>query len=350
MKRRKIIITCTLLLYVFACNKNVDPKVKPSESDRQLIEQVTALADLHDDGLDYQYSQLSKSLLTGSSRTDQQPWEPTPVPTPFPGGITWVYTNEFMMHSINVDLNTLFNTDVDTTLNHYDSKYLLWNQDQYWLTDYIKYVFNFTFSTACRTALDSFEMRVDRLASQSDIDTLAIAQMGNAMINSMSGFSSDLEKVIFVGAVRTGINSAGYWKREYSKWQELNDAVLQNKSGSRIIFDTKGVLKSDIAGAAVGAVRGAIAGATGGTVTVPGVGTVTGAAAGGLAGMLMGGVGGSAMTAITEIVIRWGSEADVWWRRELKPVDAQNLTEDSQGRPYLPLPPALARAKHPLIP
>lgn len=259
-------------------------------------QQVTQIAAFHNQGLAYIYEGLNaalpaKSLSTTGKLSDvRPPWNPGPLdPTFPPGNLIIDYNYRFMKEQLNLKIDSVYAVSPDILYDSIDVKLQLWDHNQYWLSDYVKYMFEFSMSTKLANALNNFQSLVE-----STSDTSQIRSQGDVIINNNVPLLSDtLEKILLIAVVKTGTNSAAYWQINYGKWQALADSY-DGVYARGTNDDVKDAIFDDIVGAAGGAIRGAVIGGTGGTLVVPGVGTVAGAAACGMLGMVGGAVTSSA--------------------------------------------------------
>lgn len=295
----KLFPLCIVLLAgcFFACKKETtSSRSSIPQTDKQLIQQVTQMAAFHNQGLAYIYEGLKTELqATGASTAGKlsdvrPPWDPGPLDPAFPpGNIIIDYNYRFMKEQLNINIDSVYSVNPDILYDSIDVKSQLWDHAQYWLSDYVKYMFEFNMSPTLATALNNFQSLVE-----STSDTTQILSQGDVIINNNVPVLQDtLEKILLIAIVKTGTNSAAYWQVNYARWQALA-ASYDGTYARTTNDDIKDAIFDDIIGAAGGAIRGAVIGGTGGTLVVPGVGTVAGAAACGMLGMVGGAVTSSA--------------------------------------------------------
>ncbi|UPK68461.1 hypothetical protein [Chitinophaga filiformis] len=322
-------LVISTLASIVSCSKESQSNVHP-KTEMEFYAGMSLYADYHDEGLDFVYEQFIASdngrINEGLNEFGiiQQPPNPNGPPTlaaPIPQ-----YTIQFMKTKLNLNMDSLSKVSPGIIEDSLDVKVFLFDHNRYWVSDYMKYVYRKAFSTRLATSINNFQVAIE-----SNVDTLKINTQGENIINSTLPYLSDtLEKVILVTMIRVGINSAGYWQRNRSKWESLaNSYYGYNARGPGI--DWKDVIFSDIIGAGGGAVKGAWVGFTGGTVAIPGVGTVGGTAVGGLVGMMGGAIVGSAGGAFWNYV-----KKAIDWNTTNIPIALQIAGIES-GDPYIKL-------------
>lgn len=331
LKFQAILFAVIGLTTIASCKKENQSDVSRIRDD-SFFNRFSQFADYHDEGLDYVFEQLVAQESTGRAAENfnnlgiiLHPPNPNGPLTPA-GPMIPQYTVQFMKTKLNLNMDSLIKVNPGVIEDSSDVKVFLFDHSRYWISDYIKYVYKKTFSTRLATAVNNFQLTIEN-----NTDTLKINTQGESIISSTLPYLSDtLEKVILVTMIRVGINSAGYWQRNSTKWVNLANGYYGYNTRSPGI-DWKDVIFSDIVGAGGGAVKGAWVGFTGGTVAIPGVGTVGGTAAGGLIGMMGGAVVGSAGGAFWSYV-----KKAIDWNSMNIPLDLQIAGIES-GDPYIKL-------------
>lgn len=332
MKFSMLLLIIIAMTTVISCTRETSSQSN-SYTEMAFVNGISEFADLHDDGLDYLFEQFSKPVLARAVRinvnnfgTIVQPSNPNEPPTLVNYKLIPQYTMQFMGSKLNLNMDSISKINPGIIDDNMDVTVLLFDHQRYWVSDYFRYVFKKKFSSRLATALNSFQLVIEN-----NTDTLKISTQGEGLITANVPYLSDtLEKVILVSMIRVGINSAGYWAKNQTKWTNIANAYYGSAARGPDI-DWKDVIFGDIVGAGGGVLKGAWTGFTVGSVVIPGVGTVSGAAAGGLVGMMGGAVGGSATGAFWNYI-----KKAIDWRALDLPLDVQIAGLES-GDPYIKL-------------
>jgi hypothetical protein len=253
-------------------------------SDAEIIEKLSTIGELHNQGLDYVFQQLTikygKSYSGGFTENERAEM------------VDFIGDNSLKFSINNIHPTSSIQTAMENCKVNRQFQY-----SKLGLVDQVRNSKNAVLlSGSFFDMLKELENLVTdnaRNSTKSEFDKLVKSGIAKLSIYN--------EKVYWVAAVNTAFSSLSYWDANYyGKWDLF---FSKNITGTSFkIKPPNSIGVADIAGIITGGAGGAAYGAIGGSVVFPGVGTLVGGAALGAAGAITGGLGGSAAAAVNSFV------------------------------------------------